>query len=77
MIYGCHSDKAPINRCLQNVEHSKGSSWWPYIFSRMCQYDNKSNDIKCNGCKHEHKDDVMFNGLTEQETNNTKSVKGF
>ena len=63
MIYGCHSDKAP-NRCKsQFVDHSKHianhPAYWTYKFTRSCQYDNKANDIKCNGCKHEHKDDKL------------------
>lgn len=58
MIYGCHSDKAP-DRCNRNtVAHSSGKAGWAYIFTRHCNYDNKANDVKCNGCKHEHKDDV-------------------
>ena len=58
MIYGCHSDKAPNNRQHVYVQNGNGLATWTYKFTRSCQYDNKSNDIKCNGCKHEHKDDV-------------------
>lgn len=58
MIYGCHSDKAP-RRCYSPIiYHSDVKACWHDKSDGVCQYDNKSNDIKCNGCKHEHKDDV-------------------
>lgn len=49
---GCHSTLAPMNRKHKIVELPKYKGYeWEYRFTRNCQYDNKNNDIGCNGCK--------------------------
>jgi hypothetical protein len=49
--YGCHSDDAK-NRCQHEfVEHSSKTVFWPYVFTRTCQYDKYLTDSKCAGCQ--------------------------
>lgn len=59
MIYGCHSEESPDRFRDGFVYHSNGNQLWAKRLTKKCQYDNKANDIKCNGCKHEHKDDAV------------------
>ena len=71
---GCHSQLAPMRLQSELIYHSKGNVSWPNVMTRTCQYIKQENivDDGCDGCR----ENLMINGLTEAETNNTMSVKG-
>lgn len=55
--YGCHSDNAPMRCQHDTVEHSSETVFWPYVFTRTCQYDHYLTDVKCANCKQKRAND--------------------
>lgn len=50
--YGCNSLVTPMNKQHEKVFSSKSNKVsWPYIFTRTCQYDRRTTDKQCQGCR--------------------------
>lgn len=50
--YGCNSLINPDNKKHDKVFSSKSNKVsWPYRFTKTCQYDRRTTDAQCAGCR--------------------------